>query len=195
MSSELRIRWAPFLPTQKLVRLYEANAAGMLDDELLDDVGWRLWERLSDVLRVSSGRVRCPRCETELQVRAPGRDPDELVSCPGGDWATTPRRWHASWEHRGLNGHCPEFRAYVEQWPAARSARDRMLLIDAVVHALHVASRDDLPGNFAARNFLEGSRPKIVALLDELALGSGSHVAEGARQRWQSARAVYRGGR
>jgi hypothetical protein len=67
-----------------------------------------------------------------------------------------------------------------------------MLLIDAVVHALHVASRDDLPGNFAARNFLEGSRPKIVALLDELACGPGSNVAERARARWQAARDHYR---
>jgi hypothetical protein len=67
-----------------------------------------------------------------------------------------------------------------------------MLLIDAVVHALHVSSRDDLPGNFAARNFIEGSRPKVIALLDELAYGSGSHVAEGARARWAMAREAYR---
>jgi hypothetical protein len=67
-----------------------------------------------------------------------------------------------------------------------------MLLIDEVVHALHVASRDDAPGNFAARNFLEGSRPKIVALLEELAYGPGSHIADGARARWQGAQQHYR---
>jgi hypothetical protein len=81
-----------------------------------------------------------------------------------------------------------EFARFVDAWPSARTIRDRMLLIDSVVHALHVASRSDLPGNFAARNFLEGSRPKIVALLDELADGPGSHVARAARDRWHAAR-------
>jgi hypothetical protein len=191
----LRIRWAPMLPAAKLIRLYEANAAGLLDDELLDDVGWRLWERLGDVVRVTGGRVRCPGCGREVQVRLPGRSPDEVVPCPGCDWTVTPWAWHKSWEHRDLNGACPEFRVYVDRWPAARSARDRMLLIDSVVHALHVASRSDAPGNFAARNFLEGSRPKVVALLDELAYGPGSHVADGARARWQAARRHYRSSR
>jgi hypothetical protein len=45
-----------------------------------------------------------------------------------------------------------------------------------------------MPGNVAARNFLEGSRPKIVALLEELADGPGSHVARGARKRWDAVR-------
>jgi hypothetical protein len=180
------------LPAGKLIRLYEANAAGLLDDELLDDVGWRLWERLSDVVRVTNGRVRCPGCEAEFLVRSPDRGRDDVVPCPGCDWTITDRAWHKSWEHRDLNGPCPEFQGYVDKWPTARSARDRMLLIDEVVHALHVASRDDAPGNFAARNFLEGSRPKVVALLEELANGPGSQVAEGARARWQEAQRHYR---
>jgi hypothetical protein len=191
MELDGRIRWAPMLPAHELVALYEADAQGLLDDDLLDDVGWRLWERLVDVLLVSDGRVRCPGCGTELQVRAPGRDPDEVVACPGGDWQVTPRAWHASWRHRDLNGRCEQFERYTAAWPAARTVRDRMLLIDAVVHALHVASRDDAPGNFAARNFLEGSRPKIVALLDALAHGPGSHIAADARARWQAARDHY----
>lgn len=112
-----------------------------------------------------------------------------------GNWTVTPRAWHKSWEHRDLNGPGPEFHRYVERWPAARSSRDRMVLVDAVVHALHVESRADAPGNFGARNFLEGSRPKIVALLNELAYGPGSHEAEGARARWQAARQQYRSSR
>jgi hypothetical protein len=44
---ELRIRWAPKLRTDRLVRLYESDAKGMLDAELVDEVGWRLWERLA----------------------------------------------------------------------------------------------------------------------------------------------------
>jgi ribosomal protein L37AE/L43A len=174
-------------PAAKLIRLYEVNAGGLLDDQLVDDVGWRLWDRLSDVVRVTEGRVRCPACTTEFPVRAAGRSADEVVPCPRCNWSVTPAAWHASWRHRGLHGACPEFARFVAAWPAAGSIRDRMLLIDAVVHALHAASRSDMPGNFAARNILEGSRPKIVALLDELAEGPGSHIADGARQRWNAA--------
>jgi hypothetical protein len=180
------------LSSSKLIRLYEANAVGVLDDELVDDVGWRLWERLADVVRVSNGRVRCPVCGTELQVRVSGRQPDDVVRCQGCEWAVTPRKWHESWENRDLNGWCHEFQRFVDRWPSARSVGDRMVMIDTVVHALHVSSREDSPGNFAARNFLEGSRPKVVALLDELALGPGSRVADGARRRWSEAREVYR---
>lgn len=183
------------LPAAKLIAAYEANARGLLDDALVDDVGWRLWDRLSDVVRVTAGRVRCPVCTTEFQVRAAGRTDDEVVPCPGCDWSVTPAAWHRTWENRDLNGLCPEFGRFVDAWPTARSIRDRMLLIDSVVHAQHVASRSDRPGNFAARNFLEGSRPKIVALLDELADGPGSQVAEGARERWNAARDHYRSGR
>jgi hypothetical protein len=192
---DARIRWAPVLPTAKLISLYEANAAGLLDDELVDDVGWRIWDRLSDVMRVTAGRVRCPVCSTEFQVRTPGRPPDEVVPCPGCDWSVTPAAWHRSWEHRNLNGVSPEFERFVTAWPSARTIPDRMLLVDSVVHALHRASRSDLPGNFAARNFLEGSRPKIVALLEELADGPGSNVAAAARDRWNAARDHYRSNR
>jgi hypothetical protein len=188
---ERRIRWAPMPPAHKLVALYEANAQGLDDGELLDDVGWRLWERLVDVLRVTSGRVRCPARSTEFQVRTPNREPDEAVPCPGDDWQITPRQWHAGWRHRGLNGRCEEFERYAATWAKARTARDRMLLIDVVVHALHVASHHDIPGNFAARNFLEGSRPKIVALLHALDHGPGSNIATDARARWQTARDHY----
>jgi hypothetical protein len=193
VSEPLRIRWAPPVPAHKLAKLYEANAIGLLDDELLDDVGWRLWERLSDVIRVSSGRVRCPGCQTEFNVRTPDRDIDTDTPCPAGDWSITYRDWHKTWQHRDLNGHCPEFDRFVERWPKLRSARDRMVQIDAVVHALHVSSREGAFGNFAARNFLEGSRPKIVALLEELAHGPGSAIATGARERWEAARSNYRG--
>ena len=194
MTSDLRIRWAPKLRADRLIRLYESDARGLLDAELVDDVGWRLWERLSDVIRVSHGRVRCPGCTTEFQAMRPGDPPDVTSSCPECGWEVTADDYHRSWEHQDLNGHCDEFARFVAVYPTAPTPRARMLLIDGVVHTLHVASRSDLPGNFAARNFLEGSRPKIVALLEELASGPGSTIAARARTRWEAARATYRAG-
>jgi len=195
VTTEPRIRWAPRLRTDHLIALYESNASGVLDPDLVDKVGWRLWERLCDVIRVSDGKVRCPVCRCEFQVRIPGEEPDTVKTCPGCGWRVTAGEWHKSWEHQGLNGKCEEFEHFVRSYPRAATASQRMILIDAAVHALHVSARLDLFGNFAARNFLEGSRPKIVALLEELADGPGSAIAEGAPRRWEAARDQYRANR
>ncbi len=184
-----RIRWAPKLRPDKLIRLYEDNAAGMLDEELLDDVAWTLYFRVRDVVRVSSSRVVCPHCTTEFEVRWRGEDPQTTSTCPTCDWTTTAGTYHRSWEHQDLNGHSDEFAYYLDHFPQARSPQQRMLLIDRLVHALHVAAVEGSVANFAARNFLEGNRPKIAALLDQLAYGSASTVDPAARARWQAPRA------
>jgi hypothetical protein len=179
------IRWAPKLRSDRLVRLYESDAAGMLDADLVDDVGWRLWERLADVQRVMRRLVRCPTCRTDLVVQAD-------TTCPACGWQVTEAEWEASTRKRDLFGTCPDYERYVEAFPRATTPKARMLLIDEVVHALHVSTRGEA-SNFAARNFIEGSRPKIVALLEELANGPGSTVAAGARARWAAARDRYKG--
>ena len=58
--------WAPRVPRRKIARLYEGEAAGLLDDELCDDVAWSIWERCCDILTVTrahEGEATCPRCE------------------------------------------------------------------------------------------------------------------------------------
>lgn len=186
VAPEPRIRWAPMLRTDRLVRLYESDAVGMLDADLVDDVGWRLWERLRDVLRVNRGDVRCPVCGADVHVEA-------VTACSCG-WTVTYEQYHASKRKRDLHGSCPAYVEYVERFPKVRTPKERMLLIDAVVHELHLTAAGD-PSNFAARNFIEGSRPTILALLERLATGPGSTTATAARARWQAAVSRYRGER
>ena len=182
----LRIRWAPKLRPDKLVRLYESDAAGTLDEELLDDVAWTLYCRVRDVIRVSSSRVVCSRCRTEFAVRWRGEDPEITSSCPACGWTTTAGEYHRSWEHRDLNGRCADFSLYVERLPHTRSPQERTLLVDRLVHALHVASVDGAIANVAARSFLEGDRPAIAALLDRLASSPSSTTGTEARERWRA---------
>jgi hypothetical protein len=172
------------LRTDRLIRLYESDAAGMLDADLVDDVGWRLWERLADVRRVNRGDVRCPSCAAELHVGETG------VVCACG-WSVTAEEYFQSKRKRDLHGSCPAYADFVERFPKLATAKERMMLIDGVVHELHLTITGE-PSNFAARNFIEGTRPKIVALLEELANGPGSTVAAGARARWEEARDRYR---
>ncbi len=189
-----RIRWAPMLPTGKLIQLYEQTppACSTTSCSTTSAGGCGIDSATSSR---DERKVRCPSCGTEFQVRTPERGRDDVVPCPGCDWTVTDRAWHKSWEHRDLNG-------VVSRVPALR----RQVAggeISTRPHAPHRRSRARAPrrvarrhpGNFAARNFLEGSRPKIVALLEELAYGPGSHIAEGARARWQEAQQHYRSGR
>ena len=191
LGNQLRIRWAPKLRPDKLVRLYKGDAAGMLDEELLEDVAWTLYFRVRDVVRVSSSRVVCPQCTTEFAVRWGDAAPETTSICPSCGWATTGEEYHRSWEHQDLYGHSEEFTYYLEHFPQARSPQQQMLLIDRLVHALHIAAVEGSAANFAARNFLEGNRPKIAALLDQLALGPSSTADAGAREQWQTARDRY----
>jgi ribosomal protein L37AE/L43A len=179
------------LRTDRLVRLYDSDAAGMLDAELVDDVGWRLWERLSDVLRVNRGDVRCPSCGTDFHVVDPFDDLEKVSTCPGCGWTVTVAAYGASKRKRDLHGNCPAYVDYVERFPKATTPTQRMMMIDAVVHELHLTATGE-PSNFAARNFIEGSRSTIVALLERLATGPGSTTAAAARERWQAAASRYR---
>ncbi len=60
--------YAPKVPIGSVVRLYRADASGIRDDEMQDDVGWRLFARCQDVLLVGDSKVRCPECRAVFEV-------------------------------------------------------------------------------------------------------------------------------
>jgi hypothetical protein len=60
-----RIRWASRVDPLKIRRLYESDAQGMLDGELLGDVGYGIYVRCQALLEVSAawrGKVKCWHC-------------------------------------------------------------------------------------------------------------------------------------
>ncbi len=73
-------RWPPRVKKSALRRLYESEAAGLMDEELLEDVGITLWMRcraILDVARAVAGQVICPHCQQPipLQHGADGEPP------------------------------------------------------------------------------------------------------------------------
>ena len=169
MSLDNELRWAKKVRPDLIRRLYRADAQGISDIELIDDVGYALLVRCESILTCTeahSGRATCPRCKAKI-----AHNGDKLASliCSCG-WETHWGTYLASYQHRGLVGGLalPAFVRFAEQWPRARTDRDKMLLIDALIHACHVDVRFGATRP-AASNLIEGTPKELLAFLDELA--------------------------
>jgi hypothetical protein len=182
-----KIRWAPKVRPDRVRQLYERDALGIVDDELIDDVGLALYARCESIVLVNGGQVQCPRCGTVFKVHRtyrertkgePSDDPQRVVPCPqtGCGWETTVGQWHESWRHRELHAGwgLPPIQEYAARYPLAPTPRARMLLIDQLLHAFHHDLRNRRPHRAVAHNLIEGNHRQALALLDALAYGDGS---------------------
>jgi len=161
----MRLRFAPKIPVSWLEQLYRRDALGVRDDELMDKVGARLYARCRDILLVSDSRLDCPECGAQMQVLWIGHRADERSACPSCGLSITADEFHKSFEHQDLLGMNakPAFMAFVAGYPAAQGYRQKLLLIDRLVHAVHSG------GNLAVRNLVEGAPRDVLAKLDRLA--------------------------
>lgn len=182
-----KIRWAPKVRPEKIRQLYQRDALGIVDGDLIDEVGLALHARCTSIVLVNDGMVRCPRCGAVFKVhrtyreRANGESVGDLqraVPClrPECGWHTTPAQWGQSWRHRELHAGwgLPPIREYAERYPLAVTARQRMLLIDQLLHAFHHDLRNAAPHRSVAHNLIEGNHRQALALLDCLTYGDHS---------------------
>jgi hypothetical protein len=179
------IRWSPRLPKHKLRRLYEQDALGITDEDLLEEVGWHLYMRCRDILTIwralHEQQVLCPRCDARqvaTYVRRCTGDRDEVLRCADCGWELTWEAYHKTFQHRQLNpgGAVPAFQGFLHDWEGARSPQRKMLAIDRVVHAFHYSLRydPDRPCRAAAVNLISGKLTDVVQFLDSLAYGPGT---------------------
>ncbi len=176
--------WGPRVPKHKIRRLYEADAQGIVDQDLLDDVGTTLWVRCRSILTIYAaqhGRVACPRCQRRGQVSVIMREPrsgdprDEVLTCPACGWTITWGDYNGSYKRKQLNpgGAVTAFRHYLETYPRLRRPREKMLAIDRLIHEFHFSlrARPDLPTRPVAVNLIQGKLTDVEAFLDALSAG------------------------
>lgn len=174
MSGADEIRWSRRVRPDKIRRLYTLDAKGIVDDELIDDVGYSLYARclsIQNATRAHFGRANCPRCRAE--VNHTGRK-DEVLTCACG-WSTTWGEFHKTYKGKQLVGGAayPVFKAFISRWPHARTPRDKMLEIDGLIHACHENAKKHW-ARPAACNVIEGTMSEMIPFLDELAYGPRS---------------------
>jgi hypothetical protein len=160
-----------------IVRLYEADSKMLRDDDLVDDVGWRLVARCQDVLLVSDSKVVCRGCGTTFVVPWIGEPGERTSTCPACGWSITAADYHATFHHRDLYGVAAReaFADFASRFPRLTTYVEKMRAIDRLVHAVHQS------GNLAARNLFEGRARDVVAALDALAARSPADPGRGAR--------------
>jgi hypothetical protein len=174
-----QIRWAPLLPFSLVKRLYEAFSKGILDDDLCDEVGIRLYLRCETFILVWENKVACPLCRTVFKVEKEG-----ISYCPQEKcgWYTDFKEYWASirpyyaWPGRALAA----WKEYYENYPGKRTFREKIILIDQLIHSFHIDEKTNLPVKTVASKLFEGKRKVIVQMLDEL-----SGIGNSKKERWR----------
>lgn len=197
MTRDDTIRWAPKVQPGLIRRLYQQDALGIVDEELIDRAGWLLLQRCKSILMICDQQVACPRCGTIFVCAEPGLADDLERHCPADcGWRTTARQYRESYRHRDLSSGwgTRSFRDFVDRYERAASPQERMIAIDQLIHAFHQFLTSPAPHRSLANNLIEGSHVQVVALLDALSYGAASTpgLAESQR-RWRAQAAAMWG--
>jgi uncharacterized CHY-type Zn-finger protein len=172
------VQWSPRVPKRKLRQLYERACQGLWDEDLIDEVGMMLYLRCRDILNIhraqTERQVTCARCDRQgrLTLIDCRQNRGQPMICPVCDWQMTWRDYHRTFQRRQLNpgGAVTYFQDYVTRYESARIPKDKMLLIDRVIHEFHYSLRSDpiRPTRPAGVNLIVGQLEDVVNFLDEL---------------------------
>jgi len=180
-SAGATMRWAPRVQQHLIRRLYESDARGLLDEDLLNEVGWGLYARCESFIQAveaAQGRAKCPGCG---QIVLHSRVPEEVLRCAKCGWETTWQAYFKSFQHKQLSGAEPVlvlFRAFMAHFPLTSGPSDKMLLVDRLIHGFH-QSLDGDPTRTTGINLIEGRYHEVVEFLDSLTYGDGSTQGTG----------------
>lgn len=165
-----KIKWSPRIKPDLIQQLYQTDAQGMQDTELCDEVGMRLYFRCQTIVRVQNDEVACPLCGSVFVIQTAHKE--EVTACPTTDceWYTTRIEYQKSWSKKRIWGAnaIPAFSEFYNRYPKGQTYKDKMLLIDKLIHSFHWNLKLNLPARSAANNLIEGSHDQVVAFLDQL---------------------------
>lgn len=184
--------WAHRLRKSQIEQLYQSCGRGLLDEELIDDVGYSLYSRCISMLQVREamcGNPPCPRCGAPAQV---DEEADPVARCANCGWTCSWVLYKKTYQHKGLfaGGLYPYVKDFVDRFPATHSHGERMVLIDSLIHRFHWESEGVTDGRPGATSLIEGKMKNIVAFLDRLEYGDAippeiARTREEWRRKWR----------
>jgi len=170
--------WAKKVPPEKIKKVYEQDAKGIYDDELVDDVGISLLARVDSMLMVTSsnlGKALCIECRTEIPHNY---NRNFLLECPKCGWSMPFGEFNDSYKGQTLHGlgALNELNEFVEKYPQTKTYAEKMRMIDFLIHTFH-GNLQERPSRPTATNVIAGSNADVAHLIFTLAYGEGSTVA------------------
>jgi len=184
-------QWAGRVPRWKIARLYEGDASGLVDEALVDDVAYAFYARCESMVVTAEahrGRATCPVCSGVVEHNW---NKDAVLVCGACGWKGQWGRYWRTYKGKRLKagGLEPFCREYISRFPSAKSTREKMLLIDWLIHRFHWEGREGLPGRPGAVGLIGGSAHEVDAFLQNLNLAGGiSPVSEMEHASWTSIR-------
>lgn len=180
-----KFRWPDKVARSDLLRLYTGEARGMLDEDLLDDIGFAFYARCKRGMEaralMEKGRIICHHCGAILvggRVSRTGAalmksaDNYKPINCACG-YSYTYREYRRSCNSENMPGGraTPIFERFIEKWPECRDSRAKMLLIDWLIHECHVTLMSGDKGRSVGVNLIEGTVKQVTELITRLAYG------------------------
>src|SRR5436305_3499491 len=98
------VRWAPRVNPHKIRRLYETDARGIVDEELIEEVGFALYSRCRSILAATeahAGRIQCPRCGA---IVAHNWDRRAVLQCGACSWRVRWGDYLKTYQDKHLHG-------------------------------------------------------------------------------------------
>lgn len=161
--------WTKRVPMRLISRLYRSDAAGTLDEELIDEVGFWIYSRCKSILaatEASRGRAECPICQNIIRHFC---QKEEILYCKKCKWEGLWQTYLKSYQKKQLHAGGMEeyFKRYVLEFPNETSPRKKLFLIDWLIHRHHwdLTNAPTRPG---AVNLIEGKMADVIAFLDDL---------------------------
>jgi ribosomal protein L37AE/L43A len=151
--------------------LYTNDALGIYDEALINEVGFRLKARCQSFIvavEASWGQASCPHCERKI---AHNHDKTALLVCEACNWEVSWGDYFATFQHHQLSGAQPVvelFSNFITAFPKAPNLREKVFLIDRLIHGFHIYFKDNLTTRPVAVNLIEGRLSDVIQFLDEL---------------------------
>ena len=105
MNDHRPFHWARRVAQQKIRRLYETDARGIVDEDLIDDVGYAMLARCESILiatRAHAGDVMCKGCRANIARREGGVA--AVLLCDACGWTSSWGEYHKSYKRQQLHG-------------------------------------------------------------------------------------------
>ena len=137
-----KIRWVQRVEPSLIVRLYESDAKGFQDEDLVDEVGCAIFARAEDVITatlcVCYCKAKCPVCGEIISFDCSGGTFVVILECICG-YTTTLTEYRKSFQGQKLTAYRALYaiEKFIQQYIKAKDYSSKMLAIDLLIHTFH----------------------------------------------------------